>query len=109
MGEIKHHAIIVTGHSSLQMKKVHKRAKSIFGELASSICNQNGSYKSFLIAPDGGKEGRDRSNDGDRKREEFLRWLSDKIWVENFYVNYCVVVYGCDAQDSWIEKSLEWI
>lgn len=97
MGYIAHHAIIVTvsdydGHA----KKVHTKATSIFKSCWVSPLSpraMNG-YYSFLVAPDGSKEGWQLSNVGEEERTAFIEWLyqyryddgsGPADWVEVFY------------------------
>jgi hypothetical protein len=57
MGHIRHHAIIVTGHDQIDI--IHKKAKSIFGkQVSNAIHSVMNSYSSFIVGPDGSKEGR---------------------------------------------------
>ena len=74
MGHIRHNAIIVTGYSSGgtfqgTTQKAHDKAIEL-GLLVTDIVNgkANG-YSSFMICPDGSKEGWDLSNEFDSKRE----------------------------------------
>lgn len=92
MGYIVNHAIIVEGMGgkdefSVRLRNAHKKAKNIFKGIAevTSITPQgvNGS-SSFMIAPDGSKEGWDSSKKGDDAREKFKRYLKSTSldWVE---------------------------
>jgi len=77
MGYIKHNAIIVTDWDEDRIASLHKTAKSMFGvlvsELVPSVANM---YLTFLIAPDGSKEGWNTSNEYDKKREQFFRLMT---------------------------------
>lgn len=93
MGTIAHHAIIVTG-SSESIERAREKAVEIFKvdpedhELFNRIMGHpviagvtnivasgvNG-YDSFMVAPDGSKEGWGLSDEGDKRRKELLDWL----------------------------------
>lgn len=90
MGHIKHHAIVVVSDDDESLKKAHASAKEIFarhlqiidafsdsvsipvGDIIPTICNGGGS---FLVAPDGSKEGWDISDACDAARKEFIGWM----------------------------------
>ena len=91
MGLIRHHGIIVTsGCGPERIREAWIKAVEIFDGFISAITDSpvNG-YQSFLIVPDGSKEGWDRSYEGNKRRKEFIHWL--KIngggfdWVEICY------------------------
>lgn len=85
MGYIAHHAIVVTGYGD-EASKAHAKAVELFTDidppqhnterLVSPIVQSltNG-YLSFLIAPDGSKEGWSTSEAGDAARSAFIDWL----------------------------------
>jgi len=76
MGYMRHHAIIVTSYNKEKIEKAHKKASTIFQTSITPITTEatNG-YTSFLIAPDGSKEGWDDSNKGDEARRLFIKWI----------------------------------
>jgi len=79
MGYCKHHAILVTDVDEVQIRKMHKAAQKIFkhqlvSEIVPAISN---GYITFMIAPDGSKEGWETSNEHDDKREKFFRYLAN--------------------------------
>ena len=79
MGIIKHHAIVVTSDIDEIIKEAHIQAKSIFKDRTSEILNSEANgYKTFFIAPDGSKEGWETSNEGDRQRARFVKWINSK-------------------------------
>lgn len=95
MGYISHHAIVVVGYSEHVVRKTKQKAKIVF----SRICGENDAppitnivksplngYASFMIGPDGSKEGWYPSNKGDEARAEFTKWLD-----ENKSCNYVVI------------------
>lgn len=107
MGYIKHHAIIVTGWDEIECIDAHNKAKEIFiandipTRLVSNIMEgiSNSQY-TFMIAPDGSKEGWETSNNCDRARKEFLDWLSQS---EN-YCDYVEIAFGGDYNESRVVR-----
>lgn len=82
MGYMRHHAIVVTGCDDLPsrpglMSEAHKKATGLFnGAMVSmlSIPTTN-SYQSFAVFPDGSKEGWFESEDGNKARNTFIKFL----------------------------------
>lgn len=97
MGYMRHHAIIVTGDMDYRPHEfiaARERAKTLFGPtLVSPIIDSpiNG-YRSFLIAPDGSKEGWEESDRGDGARDQFKEWLRR----ERIFLDWVEVQYGDD-------------
>jgi hypothetical protein len=82
MGWIRHHGIVVTGDTDNdRLAKAHKLAKSIFPEIVPGTVNCSGS---FLIPPDGSKEGWAHSDEGDARRDLFVKGMADNrcSWIE---------------------------
>ncbi|PAE20522.1 hypothetical protein CHH80_10945 [Bacillus sp. 7504-2] len=85
MGYIRHNAIVVTGYSypeaQKKFEKVYSKANELFEGLVSNIIPAltNG-YQSFLIAPDGSKEGWDLSDEYDAKRKEFADFVDSMAY-----------------------------
>lgn len=109
MGTIKHNAIVCTTWSKKDAIEARQKAKEIFeakregnGELVSELIEYivNGGY-SFFIAPDGSKEGWQRSNQCDDAREEFLDWLRKS---EN-HCDYIEIRFGGDNEHQYIVRS----
>jgi hypothetical protein len=74
MGIIQHHTIIVTGidYQETPVKDNHNLAKNIFSQVSEIMESDWNGYTTFVIPPDGSKEGWAPSDDGDIKRKEFL-------------------------------------
>jgi hypothetical protein len=109
MGEIKHHAIIVTatyGEPTLGSRTsgeerhwaeiAYRQAIDIFGsaQVTTPTPSLLNATRSFLVAPDGSKEGWEDSDEGDQRREEFVEWLrgqayddgsSPLAWIELYF------------------------
>lgn len=89
MGWIRHHAIVVTSCCNQHINAAHAKAVEIFGKLliennVSTIVGPtvNGTY-TFLIAPDGSKEGWDTSDAADAARTQWIEWgkTQSYIWI----------------------------
>lgn len=85
MGYMRHHAIVVTGPDT-RAEIAHVEARKRFDrrfltDLTDVAVN---GYRSFLVAPDGSKEGWPESADGDARRAEFIAYLRGQSlgWVE---------------------------
>ncbi|EOR24999.1 hypothetical protein A499_06345 [Niallia nealsonii AAU1] len=84
MGYIRHNTIIVTGDNQCVPKKVtevHEKAKELFGTLVSEIIEgKTNGYVTFMVAPDGSKEGWDMSDEYDIKRKELADFIDSKAY-----------------------------
>jgi len=98
MGYCKHNAILVTDWDDKRLRKMHKKAVKIFeGKLVTPIIpSVSNGYGTFVIVPDGSKEGWETSNEYeyDEKRQEFFVYLSDKS-------------YFPDVVELWYDESGE--
>lgn len=98
MGWDRHHAIIVTGFDHERVANAHRYAVDTGATVTDLILSPLNNWESFVVMPDGSKEGWADSDLGDRRRAtivEYLRqpdnWLD---WVE--------VQYGDDAKETVI-------
>lgn len=88
MGYFRHHAIVVTS-SGDHLDHAHAEAVRTFEGTTASVtaptsAAMNG-YRSFLVAPDGSKEGLGESDRAEAAREQFVAWLREHSmtsWVE---------------------------
>lgn len=109
MGYLRHEAIIVNG-SVERVLRAHSTALLIFennglGRLVGSIILHavNGGA-SFLIAPDGSKEGWELSERGNKARTEFCSWLASKE-ASALFLEWCQLVVGGDDGEYKITAS----
>lgn len=101
MGYIRNHAIIVTGRSSDDhYQKAFRLAESIFGPLSNTTIGVNNT-QSFLIPPDGSKEGWSVSDIGDDRRNEFYAALVDL----NLCVDAIELYFGGDDNIPCITRT----
>ena len=103
MGYIRHHAIIVTGNYGEYLQKAHAAAKEIFPN--TSPISRFGMNKSqtFLIPPDGSKDGWEDSNVGDRRRARFIEYLESTQYEDgSSHLKWVEVMYGDDEGEAAI-------
>jgi len=74
MGTIKHDSIVVTSWQ-LQSLLAASQAATGFGLAVTSIVEGHNGYGSFLIAPDGSKEGWPESDEADLCRAAWINWV----------------------------------
>lgn len=108
MGYIRHHAIVVTG---LDYDDGHPRigqARQAAIDAGCALVTEvvgpgiNGTC-SFLVAPDGSKEGWRESDEGDAARERFIVWLRDDEM--HGYFNWTEVAFGPDDREAVVERN----
>ena len=106
MGYIRHHAIIVTSADQAALKRAHDKAFEIFKDIAPITPEAVNGYASFLIAPDGGKEGRERSEQGDVARDTFIAWLEQSRNEDGFTeLDYVEAQFGDDEGVSLLLRA----
>ena len=96
MGYMKHHAIVVTSWDDELLQKAHAKALEIFDQVAPITPPVINGYVSFLIAPDGSKEGWGDSRVGDEKRGEFIEWVDSKRYDDGAAIDYVEIQFGDD-------------
>lgn len=98
MGCIRHHAIVVTTRLDNRIDTARQKAIEL-GMTVTSIADEvtNG-YLSFLVAPDGSKEGWEESAAGDERRAAFKEWLRSQEYEDGSSpFSWVEVMYGDDA------------
>lgn len=101
MGYIRHDAILVTSVFDEHIAKAHESAKRIFTTVSDLLPSSMNGYRSFLVPPDGSKEGWPDSDAGDNRRADFRKWVKEYTdtlgWspFEGVYVNYGGDDEGC--------------
>lgn len=103
MGYIRHNAIIVTGHHDSNplyntTQKAHDKAVELGLLVTPIVQGKSNGYSSFLICPDGSKEGWDTSDEFDVKRAEWLKWIK----TISIFINYVHISYGGDDAETVI-------
>jgi hypothetical protein len=103
MGYMRHHAIVVTSWNNDEFDKVWAEVSALadertFGHLVSPVVGPavNG-YRSFLVAPDGSKEGWDTSDEGDAFRDAVCALLDERRYNDgSTSIEYVEVQFGDD-------------
>ena len=83
MGYMCHNAIIVTSWNKDLLEQAHAKAIDLgmsVSEITAEVTNR---YRSFLVAPDGSKEGWDTSDLGDSRRDELVAWMDDQRYEDD--------------------------
>jgi hypothetical protein len=98
MGYIRHNAIVVTCWDKTRIAAAHGAAERCLPGLVSSIVDSHiNGYHSFLVAPDGSKEGWSDSDKGDAARAEFISWLESQRYEDNSTpFEWVEIAYGSD-------------
>lgn len=92
MGSIIYHAILVSAVNKEDIQIVHRKARSIFGDLVSEIVeSRRSAVYSFFIAPDGFSESSEWFKEEKARRQEFQEWLEAE---DTLFVDWAEVAYG---------------
>lgn len=77
MGYMRHHAIVVSSWSSDAITRAHVEAQRIFApqQVSPTVRGVVNEEHTFLVGPDGSKEGWSESDVGDERRSAFREWL----------------------------------
>jgi hypothetical protein len=88
MGFIRHDAIVVTAWSGSQAEAARGRAIDLKLPVTDLTEGEINGYVSFLIAPDGSKEGWEDSDYGDKARKEWIKWANEMQTVDWAHVSF---------------------
>lgn len=92
MGYIRHDAIIVTAWDKKYLLPAIEEAERLELPVSDIAESKTNGYCSFLIAPDGSKEGWEESARGDAARASWKIWAaqarSRDVWLEWVHVSY---------------------
>ena len=101
MGHIRHEAIIVTGYradpeypGAPDITHAQDKATMLGLEVTDIIQSVMNGYTTFVVVPDGGKEGWSTSDEYGLRRASFLEWL--KTNNRNFLFDWVHIQYGDD-------------
>lgn len=96
MGYIRHHAIIVTCYDEAGAETARSKARELGMHPTNAVATVN-AYCTFLVPPDGSKEGWEASDNGDEARAAFKEWLRNASGV---WPTWCEVQYGDEEGDN---------
>lgn len=109
MGYMRHHAIVVTGPMLVptpgpNIVTVHYHlaglAQGLISEIVESKVN---AYGSFLIAPDGSKEGWSESDEGDKTRTAVIAYLESLRYADgSMSFDWAEIQFGDDDRQTKI-------
>ncbi|MCP4903003.1 MAG: hypothetical protein GY906_39065 [bacterium] len=104
MGWIRHHAIIVTSWDTEAFERARDKAHEIFKGLApEAMASESNGYRTFLIPPDGSREGWSESETGDSRRAHFIEWLdAQRHSDDSSPFDWVEVQYGDDQFETEI-------
>lgn len=89
MGYIKHDAIVFTAWCEEKAIPVRDKAVEFGLQVTEFVTSNVNAYVTFVVTPDGSKEGWDTSNEGNEARENLLSWVKEnKIFIDWVHVSY---------------------
>jgi hypothetical protein len=101
MGYMRHHAIVVTSWQEEAVRDARAAAVTIGCAVSEMLRAPVNGYWSFFIAPDGSKEGWPASDEGDRRRDEFVEWIESHTGDEQSrWLSWVEVQYGDDDGEA---------
>ena len=106
MGRLCEHAIVVTGYypqGDHWADIAHGVAVDIFGRglVSPVIHGVVNDVRSFFIAPDGSKEGWSESDEHDKKRAEYVKWLEAQAYEDGSSpLAWALIQYGDEGDDN---------
>lgn len=103
MGYVAHNAIIVTSFSDTLIASAIHKAKQLQLSTSEPVPGTVNSYQTFLVAPDGSKEGWKESDDGNRRRTLFKLWLRGQRYEDGSSpFEWLEIQYGSDEDDAMV-------
>jgi len=121
MGYERHHAIVVSAfyHQWITDEKkypkdvhwidvAHAKAVEFGCQVTEILKTKTNDVRSFMIGPDGSKEGWATSNEGDKNRKKFIEWIRSFTYDDGSNpIHYVEVSYGGDDENAKITRSSE--
>jgi hypothetical protein len=105
MSHPRHHAIVVTSWDEELIGRAHAYALECCRHVTPIVGSAVNRYSSFLIAPDGSKEGWADSELGDARRAAFVRWADAQRYEDgSSSLEWCEVAYGSDDSTARITR-----
>lgn len=108
MGYIRHDAIIATSWDDKYLRAARDKAEELGLQCSSFVESGTNGYVSFLIAPDGSKEGWPASAKGEEARAAWKTWANEQWTKRELYVYWAHVSYaGDETNDTKIVEQAE--
>lgn len=107
MGYIKHDGIIVTSGDRKDAEVAAGKATALGLQCTSIVESRTNGYASFLIIPDGSKEGWEASEEAEKARSLWKAWAEkDAVVKDHVFVDYAHVRFGGDDEYAAVISSL---
>jgi hypothetical protein len=106
VGYIRHDAIVVTSFDAKYLRAARRKADALGLPVSQIVTSYTNGYVSFLIAPDGSKEGWGASDAGDGARAAWKEWAHEQRKSEDLFIDWVHLSYaGDDVNDTYIVES----
>jgi hypothetical protein len=103
MGYMRHHAIVVSSWKHDLLEEAHALAIELGMSVTNITAEVSNGYRSFLMAPDGSKEGWDESDRGDERRTKLIEWMDAQRYEDSSTaLDWVVVQFADDDMESRI-------
>lgn len=108
MGHIVHHAIVVTSWNGAHIDAAADYARGIGAIVAVQDGETVNGYRTLIVCPDGSKSGWRESDDGDSRRDLFVKYLRDMRYEDDSNtLEWVEVEYGSDDEAAKVTRH-EW-
>lgn len=103
MGHYIHDAIVVSSFSSVFLDQAVTKAAELGLQIIGPNAPGLNNLQSFLVCPDGSKEGWLDSNVVDKLREEFLEFLRGYAYLDGSSpLEWVYISYSCDQRTAQV-------
>lgn len=101
MGYMRHDAIIVTSWKREILEAAAQKARDFGLEVLGPSVEVINGISTFLVCPDGSKEGWDESDEFNGKRARFLEYLNGERYEDNSTcLSWAALAYGGDDREA---------
>ncbi len=100
MGFINHHALVVSSWKLEAVQEAHAKAEELQVNVSSLVPYVVNGGASFMVAPDGSKEGWEESHRGDAARTTLIEWM-----MGNEYLEWVEVAFSPDADLAEVKRT----
>ena len=106
MGYFRHHAIVVTTWADELIEAAHAKAVELDAHPTPITDDRINGFRSFLIPPDGSKEGWPDSDLGDERRQAWVAWANEQRYEDgSSALHWVEVEFGGDGGPAIIVTS----
>ena len=103
MGYMRHDAIVVTSWMREALDAAAQKARELGLEVLGPSADATNGIATFLVCPDGSKEGWDESNEFDGKRKQFMKHLNSERYEDNSScLSWVALAYGSDDSEALV-------